>query len=129
MTECSECEAEDGVTQEQGVGGKAGDLANCDMLGSMDRWSLSSPSMDGWPGPMGRDIALVQQVQWPLARLPLGLGDFEDQSKRATHIVGQLQKSTNTHSIPMRNFLRLKLKQIFIHLNFKTKYVCLDFVI
>ena len=23
-----------------------------------------SPSMDGWPGPMGRDIALVQQVQW-----------------------------------------------------------------
>ena len=42
---CSECEARIGSHRRKGVGGKAGDLANCDMLDSMDRWALS---IYGW---------------------------------------------------------------------------------
>ena len=63
VTRCSECEAEDRVTQEERCwweSRRAGQLWHVGLHGSL---VLSSPSMDGWPGPMGRDIALVQQVQ------------------------------------------------------------------
>ena len=54
-----------GSWRKKGVGGKAGEWPT---VTCWTPWiaGLSSPSMDGWPAPMGRDIALVQQVQWPL---------------------------------------------------------------
>ena len=46
VTGCSECEAEDRVMEEERCWWESRGVANCDMLDSMDRWSLLS--IYGW---------------------------------------------------------------------------------
>ena len=62
VTERSECVQRIGSWRRKGVGGKAGDLANCDMLDSMAGWALS---IYGWLARShGARHCLIQQVQW-----------------------------------------------------------------
>ena len=79
---CSECESRIGSQRRTGVGGKAGDLANCDMLDSMDRWALS---VYGW---LARSHGARHRfgTTGAVAGLPLGDQIIQNSNQRSNSI-------------------------------------------